>query len=176
MLIYLLIFIYSSCCLFIRQRFEPVIFVIVYWTISSLVVSFTQKSLNLKKKINFTIKMIDIIFTTLSICALFIYLGFYIAFNTVQVTYSSSEFCTVNCRPTASNYQLSHLRPCREPRPQRWEGRVLPHYHMCFDGQKKVTMSYIFHYDLLNYCLHLQCMSVFHNKYKHKLNIKCVRI
>ena len=59
---------------------------------------------------------------------LFIYLGFYIAFNTVQVisrwvvgrgeetsTYSSSGFCTVNCRPTASNYQLSHLKPCREP-------------------------------------------------------------
>ena len=58
----------------------------------------------------------------------FIYLGFYVAFNTVQVisrqvvgraeetsTYSSSGFCTVNCRPTASNYQLSHLRPCREP-------------------------------------------------------------
>ena len=57
----------------------------------------------------------------------FIYLGFYMAFNTVQVisrqvvgrveetsTYSSSEFCTVNCRPMASNYQLSHLRPCRE--------------------------------------------------------------
>ena len=57
----------------------------------------------------------------------FIYLGFYVAFNTVQVisrrvvgraeetsTYSSSGFCTVNCRPTASNYQLSHLRPCRE--------------------------------------------------------------
>ena len=54
----------------------------------------------------------------------FIYLGFYIAFNTVQVisrrvvrraeetsTYSSLGFCTVNCRPTASNYQLSHLRP-----------------------------------------------------------------
>ena len=44
---------------------------------------------------------------------LFIYLGFYIAFNTVQVisrrlvgraeetsTYSSSGFCTVNCQPT----------------------------------------------------------------------------
>ena len=55
---------------------------------------------------------------------LFIYLGFYIAFNTVQVisrwvvgraeetsTYSSLGFCTVNCRPTASNYQLSHFRP-----------------------------------------------------------------
>ena len=55
---------------------------------------------------------------------LFIYLGFYIAFNTVQVisrrvvgraeetsTYSSLGFGTVNCRPTASNYQLSHLRP-----------------------------------------------------------------
>ena len=53
-----------------------------------------------------------------------IYLGFYVAFNTVQVisrrvvgraeetsTYSSLGFCTVNCRPTASNYQLSHLRP-----------------------------------------------------------------
>ena len=50
--------------------------------------------------------------------------GFYVAFNTVQVisrwvvgraeetsTYSSLGFCTVNCRPTASNYQLSHLRP-----------------------------------------------------------------
>ena len=60
----------------------------------------------------------------------FIYLGFYVAFNTVQVisrlvvgraeetsTYSSLGFCTVNCRPTASNYQLSHLRPCRESNP-----------------------------------------------------------
>ena len=50
--------------------------------------------------------------------------GFYVAFNTVQVIsrrvvgraeetsiYSSLGFCTVNCRPTASNYQLSHLRP-----------------------------------------------------------------
>ena len=49
--------------------------------------------------------------------ALFIYLGFYVAFNTVQVisrrvvgtaeetsTYSSLGFCTVNCRPMASNY------------------------------------------------------------------------
>ena len=58
----------------------------------------------------------------------FIYLGFYVAFNTVQVisrwvvgraeessTYSSSGFCTVNCRPTVSKYQLSHLRPCWEP-------------------------------------------------------------
>ena len=53
----------------------------------------------------------------------FVYSGFYVAFNTVQVisrwlvrraeetsTYSSLGFCTVNCRPTASNYQLSHLR------------------------------------------------------------------
>ena len=55
---------------------------------------------------------------------IFVYLGFYVAFNTVQVisrrvvgraeetsTYSLLGFCTVNCRPTASNYQLSHLRP-----------------------------------------------------------------
>ena len=54
---------------------------------------------------------------------IFIYLGFYVAFNIVQVisrwvvgreeetsTYSLLGFCTVNCRPTASNYQLSHLR------------------------------------------------------------------
>ena len=65
-----------------------------------------------------------------------IYLGFYVAFNTVQVisqrvvgraeetsTYSSSGFCTVNCRPTASNYQLSHLRLCRELNPGLRGGR-----------------------------------------------------
>ena len=70
-------------------------------------------------------------------CIYFIYLfGFYVAFNTVQVisrwvvpraeetsTYSSSGFCTVNYRPTASNYQLSHLRPCREPNPGLRGGR-----------------------------------------------------
>ena len=61
-----------------------------------------------------------------SMTSLFIYLGFYVAFNTVQVisrrvvgraeetsTYSSLGFCTVNCRPTA----------------QRWEARVLPPCH-----------------------------------------------
>ena len=35
------------------------------------------------------------------------------------------KFCTVNCRPMASNYQPSQLRPCREPNPGlrggRWE-------------------------------------------------------
>ena len=58
--------------------------------------------------------------------ALFIYLRFYITFNTVQVisrrvvgraeetsTYSSLGLCTVNCRPTANNYQLSRLRLSR---------------------------------------------------------------
>ena len=67
---------------------------------------------------------------------IFIYLGFYIAFNTVQVisrrvvgraeetsTYSSLGFCIVNCRPTASNYQLSHLRPCRGSNPGLRGGR-----------------------------------------------------
>ena len=67
---------------------------------------------------------------------LFIYLGFYVAFNTVQVisrrvvgraeetsTFSLSGFCTVNCRPMASNYQLSHLRPCRESNPGLRGGR-----------------------------------------------------
>ena len=67
---------------------------------------------------------------------LFIYLGFYVAFNTVQVisrwvvgraeetsTYSSLGLCTVNCRPTASNYQLSHLRPWRGSNPGLRGGR-----------------------------------------------------
>ena len=67
---------------------------------------------------------------------LFIYLGFYIAFKTVQVisqrvvgraeetsTYSSLGFCTVNCRPTASNYQLSHFRPSRGSNPGLRGGR-----------------------------------------------------
>ena len=67
---------------------------------------------------------------------LFIYLGFYVAFNTVQVisrrvvgraeetsTYSWSRFCTVNCRPMASNYQLFHLRSGREPNPGLRGGR-----------------------------------------------------
>ena len=66
----------------------------------------------------------------------FIYLGFYIAFNNVRVisqwavgraeetsTYSSLGFCTVNCRPSASSYQLSHMRPCREPNPGLRGGR-----------------------------------------------------
>ena len=66
----------------------------------------------------------------------FVYLGFYVAFNAVQVisqrvvgraeetsTYSSLGFCTVNCRPTASNYQLSHLLPWRGSNPGRRGGR-----------------------------------------------------
>ena len=68
--------------------------------------------------------------------SIFFYLEFYVAFNTVQVisrqvfgraeetsTYSLSGFCTVKCRPTANNYQLSHLRPCREPNPSLRGGR-----------------------------------------------------
>ena len=74
---------------------------------------------------------------------LFIYLGFYIAFNTVQVisqlvvgraeetsTYSSLGFCTVNCRPMASNYQLSHLRPYRESNPGLRGGSIVS-IHIC---------------------------------------------
>ena len=38
-------------------------------------------------------------------------------------TYSSSGFCTVNCRPTASNYQLFLLRLCQEPNPGLRGGR-----------------------------------------------------
>ena len=71
----------------------------------------------------------------------FIYLGFYVTFNTVQVisqrvvgraeetsTCSLLGFCTINCRPTASNYQLSHLRLCRESNPGL-RGRRRECYH-----------------------------------------------
>ena len=76
---------------------------------------------------------------------------FYVAFNIVQVisrqvvrraeensTYSPSGFCTVNCQPTASNYPAFPLEamPGTEPRPQRWEARVLP---LCHRGP--LTMS-----------------------------------
>ena len=68
--------------------------------------------------------------------AVFIYLGFYVAFNTVQVisqwvvgraeetsSYIWPRCCTVNCRPTASNHQLSYLRQCRDPNPGLRGGR-----------------------------------------------------
>ena len=88
---------------------------------------------------------------------IFIYLGFYVTFNTVQVgraeetsTYSWSRFCTVNCRPTASNYQLSHLRPCREPNPGLRGGRrecyhsatvapTAPYTQFCWSTSPPVT-------------------------------------
>ena len=67
---------------------------------------------------------------------LFIYLRFYLAFNPVQVisqrvvgraeetsTYSSLGLCTVNCRPTANNYQLSHLRLSQGSNPGLRGGR-----------------------------------------------------
>ena len=92
--------------------------------------------------------------------ALFIYLGFYVTFNTVQVisrqvvgraeetsTFSLSGFCTVNYRPTASNYQLSLLRPCRELNPGLRGGRR-ECYHsatmapfMCFACLMKLYVS-----------------------------------
>ena len=72
----------------------------------------------------------------IKIIIIYYYLGFYVAFNTVQVisrrvvgraeetsTYSSLGFCTVNCRPSASNYQLSHLRPCWGSNPGLRGGR-----------------------------------------------------
>ena len=77
-----------------------------------------------KNSLNAIVFNLQVILLTMEATELFVYLGFYVAFNTVQVisrrvvgraeetsTYSSLGFCTVNCRPTASNYQLSHLRP-----------------------------------------------------------------
>ena len=75
---------------------------------------------------------------------LFIYYAFYVAFNTVQVisrrvvgraeetsTYSSLGFCTVNCRPNGKQLPAFPLEAVlgTEPRPQKWEARVLPLCH-----------------------------------------------
>ena len=87
-----------------------------------------------------------------------VYLGFYVAFNTVQVisqrvfgradetsTYSWSRFCTVNCRPTASNYQLSHLRSSREPNPELRDGRR-ECYHSATLAPRFLYRSNIYYY------------------------------
>ena len=79
---------------------------------------------------------------------LFIYLGFNIAFNTVQVisrrvvgraeetsTYSWSRFCTINCGPTGSNYQISHFNSGRDSDSDfRGGGRV---YYNCYNTSYK---------------------------------------
>ena len=88
---------------------------------------------------------------------LFIYLGFYVAFNTVQVisrwvvgraeetsTYSWSRFCTVNYRPTTSNYQLSHLRLGRELNPALemmlfWRKRMSSWHNSIFSTNKALN-------------------------------------
>ena len=90
---------------------------------------------------------------------LFIYLGFYLAFNTVQVisrqvvgraeetsTYSSLGFCTVNCQPTASNYQLSHLRPCQGSNPGLRGGRRECYHPATMAPLKHVEDRYIYIY------------------------------
>ena len=87
---------------------------------------------------------------------LFIYLGFYIAFNTVQVisrwvvgraeetnTYSWSMFCTVNCQPVTSNYQLSHLRSGQEPKSDLRDGR-----RECYHSAGTVAPGEVIQYDL----------------------------
>ena len=82
-----------------------------------------------------------------------IYLGFYVTFNSVQVisqrvvllaketsTYSWSRFCTVNCRPTASNYQLSHLRSGRDSNSDLRGGRRVS-YHCTTTGPLAKCLS-----------------------------------
>ena len=75
---------------------------------------------------------------------LFVYLGFYVAFNTVQVisrwvvgraeetsTYSPLGFCTVLFCTNGKQLPAFPLTAMMgiEPRPQRWEARVLPLCH-----------------------------------------------
>ena len=88
------------------------------------------------------------------------YLGFNVAFNTVQVisrwvvgraeetsTLSSLGFCTVNCRPTASNYQLSHLSPCGDRTPASEVGgeslTTLPPWPPAEGMRQRATVSQV---------------------------------
>ena len=106
----------------------------------TIVYSLLGSTMNLQNSnYTFIVLKLPLIFAT---AHLFIYLGFYIAFNTVQVisrrvvgraeetsTYSLSGFCTVKCRPRASNYQLSHLRTCPELNPGLRSGRRECYHH-----------------------------------------------
>ena len=82
----------------------------------------------------------------------FIYLfGVLPCFHTVQVisgrvvgrteetsTYSWSRFCTVNCQPTASNYQLFHLRLGQESNSDLRGGR-----RECYHSATVAPLIYI---------------------------------
>ena len=109
-------------------------------------------------------------------------MGFYVAFNTVQVisqrvvgraeetsTYSSSGFCTVNCRP-CNGKQLPALpletMPGTEPRPQRWEARVLP---LCHHGPYESNGSCYYKFNVLEMVLfyprHKYCSWMFYTTF-----------
>ena len=94
------------------------------------------------------------------------YLGFYVTFNTVQVisrwivgraketsTYSWSRSCTVNWRPTASNYQLSHLRSGREPNPDLRGG-----WQACYHSATMAPRMTLIHADKA--CTKIQPMKI----------------
>ena len=72
--------------------------------------------------------MICILYLLTDLYDLFISLGFYVTFNTVQVisrwvvvcteetsTYNWLSFCTVYCRPTVSDYHFYHISSGIEP-------------------------------------------------------------
>ena len=112
----------------------------------SILSKHTKGILHMCVKINFVLatvrslfmpSMVELWFRCFEYYSYILYLGFYVAFNTVQVisrrvvgraeetsTYSSLGLCTVNCRPTASNYQLSHLRPSRGSNPGLRGGNI----------------------------------------------------
>ena len=98
---------------------------------------------------------------------IFIYLRFYVACNTVHVIsrwvvgraeetsiYSSSGFCTVHCRPTASNYQLSHLRPCRKLNPGLRGGRRECYYSATVAPSNNITLWFKNYLNLPDLIIH----------------------
>ena len=101
------------------------------YCVSTLPVIYSSILVDLMYILCYSIKDYVLHGLTLLCCRWFIYL-----FGVLQVisrrvlgraeetsTYSSLGFCTVNCRPTASNYQLSHLRPSQGSNPGLRGGR-----------------------------------------------------
>ena len=84
---------------------------------------------------------------------LFIHLGFYVTFNTVQVisrwvvgrteetsTYSSLGFCKLSTNGKQLPAFPHEAMPGIEPRPQTWEARVLP---LCHHGPQEAVSRMI---------------------------------
>ena len=76
-------------------------------------------------------------------------------------TYSWSRSCTVNCRPTASNYQLSHLRSGREPNLNLKGGRQECYHSAAVAPARSLTKTLSSVGDSVHPCLNTQLFDIY---------------